>query len=955
MKSVVVRWLLSLLVLSGFNVGNSLLQAAVSVTVAWDPSPDATVAKYNVYYGPTGGSITNQLPVGKSTSGTVANLAAGQSYFLYVTAASDAGLESPPSNYLTYSPTVAPQAAPPQLTAVPDQSVTAGTQLQVHLSATGTGTLTYSLITGPTGAAVDSATGVFTWTPAQSQAPSTNAVTVQVSDSGAPGSTTRTSFNVVVTVPSQPRVAPTLVSVGGQPWISSSAPGQPLTNGSFEQGLAGWTINGNVSCRWTAPYTASNGTNLLVFNAGQTPPNGVVSQTIATVAGQTYSLNFDAGTLSYNQNEQRLKVTVQGNSALISQTISLFGLGGGAMQWKPQSYTFVADGSSATLSFQDVSPSTDALDLVLDNVRITPQAQSFQSTPNFPVMTGNNLSLPIVATDPSVPASSLCYSIKSGPTGANLDSATGVFTWTPTSAQAAGSVTVTIQVCDNGSPALSDVKSFSVNVIAVNTPPSLAFIPDQTVVVGTPLTLQLTGSDSDVPAQVLFYSLASGPTGATVDPTSGLFSWTPSAAQAGSSVSITVQVTDSGLPSATASRSFKVTATPPNTAPTLAPVPNLLATAGSPITVQLSAADSDVPAQTLTYSLVAGPGSATLNPTTGSFSWSPTSAQAGSAYPVTVRVTDSGSPPLSASQTFTIAVAAPNTAPSLATVANQLVVAGSLLSLKLHGTDSDLPAQSLSYGLVSGPAGAAVDQSSGTFSWTPLQAQAPSTNSITVQVTDSGNPPLSCSRTFVVVVTPSNTPPVLAPIPDQTVSAGQVVMLSLNATDVDAPAQTLTYKLVSGPVGAKVDPRLGVFTWRLSKSAPASINKVTVAVTDSGSPPLTATQTFSIIIANKASGTPQSSPRLARVENVSWTAELDGERSISFVQPVPSDQQPGEWAHYLEASEDLIHWVTVGLVGDSNELLDASARGASKRFYRVRSDAAGAGVMEQQPVVPSSN
>ncbi len=71
----------------------------------------------------------------------------------------------------------------------------------------------------------------------------------------------------------------------------------------------------------------------------------------------------------------------------------------------------------------------------------------------------------------------------------------------------------------------------------------------------------------------------------------------------------------------------------------------------------------------------------------------------------------------------------------------------------MSATDPDLPAQALRFSLGPGaPAGARVNPSRGTFSWTPSRAQAASTNIITAAVTDDGAPPLSDSRTFQVIV-----------------------------------------------------------------------------------------------------------------------------------------------------------------------------------------------------------
>src|SRR5262249_6658014 len=48
--------------------------------------------------------------------------------------------------------------------------------------------------------------------------------------------------------------------------------------------------------------------------------------------------------------------------------------------------------------------------------------------------------------------------------------------------------------------------------------------------------------------------------------------------------------------------------------------------------------------------------------------------------------------------------------------------------------------------------GATIGGTTGLFKWTPTAQQAPSTNAVTIQVTDNGTPPLSASRSFTVVV-----------------------------------------------------------------------------------------------------------------------------------------------------------------------------------------------------------
>ena len=72
-----------------------------------------------------------------------------------------------------------------------------------------------------------------------------------------------------------------------------------------------------------------------------------------------------------------------------------------------------------------------------------------------------------------------------------------------------------------------------------------------------------------------------------------------------------------------------------------------------------TATDADTPAQTLTYTLnstVAGANQPTINTNTGVITWTPDLSQAGTSNVFTTVVTDSGVPPLSAINSFTVIV-----------------------------------------------------------------------------------------------------------------------------------------------------------------------------------------------------------------------------------------------------------------------------------------------------------
>jgi hypothetical protein len=176
-----------------------------------------------------------------------------------------------------------------------------------------------------------------------------------------------------------------------------------------------------------------------------------------------------------------------------------------------------------------------------------------------------------------------------------------------------------------------------------------------------------------------------------------------------------------------------------------------------------SAIDPDLPANTLTFSLEPiAPDGASINPTNGVFTWTPTEAQGPSTNLVTVRVTDDGSPPSNDSWSFTVVVREANSAPVLAPIADQIAFAGIQLAITNLATDSDIPANNLTFSLDSGaPDGAVINPTAGVFTWTPTASQAPATNTLTIRVTDSGIPSLSDAQSFTIVVAP---PPIIESI-----------------------------------------------------------------------------------------------------------------------------------------------------------------------------------------------
>src|SRR5207248_980491 len=160
-------------------------------------------------------------------------------------------------------------------------------------------------------------------------------------------------------------------------------------------------------------------------------------------------------------------------------------------------------------------------------------------------------------------------------------------------------------------------------------------------------------------------------------------------------------------------------------------------------------------------------------------------------------------------------------------------------------TDSDIPPNSLSYSLSISSSGGPVHNANisaqGIITWTPTEAQGPSTNTLTTIVTDNGSPPLSATNTFIVVVNEVNTPPSFLQTPtSRTINELAVLTVTNAATDPDLPANTLSYTLsvtsAAGPVTNASISSPALIPSTPTEAQGPSTNTFTTIVTDNGSP-----------------------------------------------------------------------------------------------------------------------
>jgi glucuronoarabinoxylan endo-1,4-beta-xylanase len=242
----------------------------------------------------------------------------------------------------------------------------------------------------------------------------------------------------------------------------------------------------------------------------------------------------------------------------------------------------------------------------------------------------------------------------------------------------------------------ASVVTFVGQGVATNSPPTDIALSAVTVAENAPASTTVGAFSTTDPdsGSTFTYSLVSGSgsadnTAFTVS-SNTLRTGTSFDCETKSSYSIRVRSSDQfGL---SLEEIFLVTVTNVNDAPALAFVGNQTVNAGVTLLITNAATDQDLPPQTLTFTLLAAPTNATVNPGDGILTWRPPVSGAGSTNPVSVRVTDDGAPNLSATNSFVIVVN-PLTEVTLTSIS----VAGGQLQLVVdgpHGPDYTLMSSS---------------------------------------------------------------------------------------------------------------------------------------------------------------------------------------------------------------------------------------------------------------------
>jgi hypothetical protein len=98
---------------------------------------------------------------------------------------------------------------------------------------------------------------------------------------------------------------------------------------------------------------------------------------------------------------------------------------------------------------------------------------------------------------------------------------------------------------------LTSTTNIPITITPVNDAPSLSAVSDRALIAGATLAVSNNASDVDLPGDTLAFSLLTAPSGATIDPVTGLVGWRPAITNGGTTNLFAVRVADAGNLSAT--------------------------------------------------------------------------------------------------------------------------------------------------------------------------------------------------------------------------------------------------------------------------------------------------------------------------------------------------------------------------------------------------------------------
>ena len=495
----------------------------------------------------------------------------------------------------------------------------------------------------------------------------------------------------------------------------------------------------------------------------------------------------------------------------------------------------------------------------LDDVSLTlaPPPPSLIVPADQTIYAGQTLIVTNYATNSYAPNASYTFELMQKPSGYSMNSQ-GVLTWATSPGQPSSTNTIAVRVTDNSDPPLTATNSFVVTVVNPWMP--VLTVPDtQMIYAGQPLDVTGSATNYFFPNSTFTFALLAGLTNVDAGfddsdlPYDGVLSWTTTTVLKAGTYTNVIKVTDNGPPYFSATNSFVIVVS--NPPPPVLTVPTQMIYLGLTLDVFLSATNSAFPDSTFTYEFVSGPPDVSINSDTGELTWTPTNAP--SVKTITVAVTDDNSPPLIATNSFQVIVS-PTPPPALMVPDTQTIHAGQTLAVTISATNIVLTNSTFTFSLLSPSTNVSIINTNGigVLTWTNTgirngiltwtnNSVSPGTKTIYVKATDHNSPAMSVTNHFALIFLPP-LPPILTVPTNQTIYIGRTFTVTNSVTNTILPNAIYTFKLPSPSTNVWITTN-GVLAWT-NTAVPPGTNLVFVKVTDNSVPPLSATNSFKVIV-----------------------------------------------------------------------------------------------------------
>ncbi len=304
---------------------------------------------------------------------------------------------------------------------------------------------------------------------------------------------------------------------------------------------------------------------------------------------------------------------------------------------------------------------------------------------------------------------------------------------------------------------------------------------------GSTISIAAGATDPDI-GDVLRYAATSLPPGLTIHASSGLITGTITYAASGT-YAVEITVTDDGIPNLQHTDTLTWTVNDTNQPPAFdQDLLDRTDAEGDAISLSAGATDLDVGGDLL-FAAAGLPGGLSIDPGTGIISGALAFASSGT-HPVTITVTDDGSPNLADVDTFTWAVNDTNRPPVIVHPGAQTGPELAPFSLLITASDPDLTIPSFADGGTLPGWATLLDNLDGTatISGTPGGGDS-ATTTVTITADDGG---LSDGAVFDLTVTNTNLPPVIVNPGNQAGAEDESFSVTITASDPDTTIPTFT-------------------------------------------------------------------------------------------------------------------------------------------------------------------